>query len=78
VVPELGVPGVASSVARGLSRQVRDLGLGAFKRCTLEGSFGTIVVGESDGVFGAIAHAGSVEPLRLWERLCITVGEAGA
>lgn len=76
VVPALGIPGVASSVARSLSRQVRDLDLGAFKRCTLEGPFGTIVVGEAGGVFGAIAHEGGTAPLRLWDRLAVAVGEA--
>lgn len=76
VTPSLGVPGVASSVARSLSRQVRDLDLGAFKRCTLEGPFGTIVVGEVGCVVGAISHQGGLEPLRLWDRLAVAVGEA--
>lgn len=72
-LPEKGLAGVASSIARGMSRQVREFDLGAFKRCTIEGPFGVIVVGELAGVVAAARHNARREPRWLWERLTVAL-----
>jgi hypothetical protein len=76
-VPDAGLVGVARTVARSVAPRAREFDLGAFKRCTVQGVFGTIVVGEVGGtVVGARSR--SREPLRLWERVTIGMeGEAG-
>jgi hypothetical protein len=70
-----GVVGIARSVARVVIRQVREFDLGGFKRCTVQGSFGTVIVGELGGAVVAARQRGAIEPLRLWER--VTVGLEG-
>jgi predicted regulator of Ras-like GTPase activity (Roadblock/LC7/MglB family) len=72
-VPEKGLPGVAAGVARTVARQVREFDLGAFRRCTIQGPFGIVVVGEVGGVLAAARHRAGVEPLRLWERLTVAL-----
>jgi hypothetical protein len=72
-VPEKGLPAVAAGVARTVARQVREFDLGAFKRCTIQGPFGIVVVGEVGGVLAAARHRAAVEPLRLWERLTVAL-----
>jgi hypothetical protein len=72
-VPEKGLPGVAAGIARTVARQARELDLGAFKRCTIQGPFGIVVVGEVGGVLAAARHRAGVEPLRLWERLTVAL-----
>jgi hypothetical protein len=54
-------------------RQVRELDLGALKRCTVQGPFGTILVGEVGGVVAAVKHRPGQEPHRVWERLCVAL-----
>jgi len=70
---EAGMPGIASAVARTLGRQVRELDLGAFKRCTIEGPFGVVVVGEAAGVVAAVKTTPAHEPHRVWERLTVAL-----
>lgn len=72
-IPERGLPGVAAAVARTVARQVREFDLGAFKRCTLEGPFGVIVVGEVAGVMAAGRRRAGLEPHRVWERLTLAL-----
>lgn len=76
VLPDQGIPGIASAVARSLGRQVRELDLGAFKRCTIEGPFGVVIVGEAAGVVAAVKSKPGHEPHRVWERLTVAL-EAG-
>jgi hypothetical protein len=73
VVPEKGLPGVAAGIARSVARQVREFDLGSFKRCTIQGPFGIVVVGEVGGVLAAVRHRSAIEPLRLWERLTVAL-----
>jgi hypothetical protein len=72
-----GLIGVARTVARDVAPRAREFDLGDFKRCTVQGGFGTIVVGEIGGwVVGARSRGR--EPLRLWERMTVALeGEAG-
>ena len=77
VHPEQGIAGVAAAVARSLGRQVRELDLGAFKRCTIEGPFGVVIVGETAGVVAAVKSRPGHEPHRVWERLTVAL-EGGA
>ena len=70
---EHGLPGLAAAVARGLGRQVRELDLGAFRRCTIEGPFGVLIVGEVAGVVAAVRHRPGHEPHRVWERLTVAL-----
>lgn len=72
-VPDKGLPGVASGVARIVARQVREFDLGAFRRCTIQGPFGVVVVGEVGGVLAAARHRPAYEPLRVWERLTVAL-----
>jgi hypothetical protein len=71
--PEQGVPGIAAAVARTLGRQVRELDLGAFRRCTIQGPFGSLVVGEVGGVVAAVKHRPGHEPHRVWDRLVVAL-----
>lgn len=72
-VPERGLPGIAAAVARTVARQVREFDLGTFKRCTLEGPFGVILVGEVAGVMAAGRRRAGLEPHRVWERLTLAL-----
>ncbi len=72
-VPERGLPGVAAAVARTMVRQVREFDLGAFRRCTIAGPFGQVVVGEVAGVMAAGRARAGIEPHRLWERLTLAL-----
>lgn len=73
LVSETGLPAVVAGLARDLSRQVRELDLGALRRCTLEGPFGLVVLGELGGVVVAARHKPSHEPHRVWERLTVAL-----
>jgi hypothetical protein len=67
-----GLVGVARTVARDVAPRAREFDLGAFKRCTVQGGFGTIVVGEIAGwVVGARSRGR--EPLRLWEGMTVAL-----
>jgi hypothetical protein len=67
---EAGMVGIARAVARRVAPQAREFDLGAFRRCTVQGAFGVIVVGEAGGlVVGARARV--ADPARLWERVML-------
>ncbi|MCC7137941.1 MAG: hypothetical protein IT460_05865 [Planctomycetes bacterium] len=65
--------GVARSVARSVKAQVRELDLGAFRSCIVEGPFGVMVV--ADATSGVVAARGprGTDPHRLTERLTVAV-----
>lgn len=65
--------GVARSVARTVKDQVRELDLGAFRSCSVEGPFGVMVV--ADATSGVVAARGprGTDPHRLTERLTVAV-----
>lgn len=67
--PTSGLAGVARAVARTVRTQVRELEMGSFRRCVVEGPFGVMVVAEAaGGVVAARARRGT-DPHRLAERL---------
>lgn len=65
--------GIARSVARTVKAQVRELDLGAFRSCVVEGPFGVMVVADATG--GVVAARGrrGADPHRLTERLTVAV-----
>lgn len=68
----LGV--VARTISNTVSKQARDLDLGAFKRCSIQGPFGLVVVGSvSNVVAAARRRTGAGEPLHLWERVSVAL-----
>jgi hypothetical protein len=73
VVPQHGLPAVVAGLARDLSRQVRELDLGTLRRCTIQGPFGVVVLGELGGLVAAVRHKASHEPHRVWERLTVAL-----
>lgn len=70
-----GLVNVVRAVSRTVSRYARDLDLGQFKRCTMQGNFGLVTVGEVCGVVTGARWPRNPEPQRLWER--VTVGLEG-
>jgi hypothetical protein len=70
-----GLVDVVRAVSRTVSRYARDLDLGQFKRCTMQGNFGLVTVGEVCGVVTGARWPKNPEPQRLWER--VTVGLEG-
>lgn len=71
-----GLVDVARVVSRTVSRYAHDLDLGAFRRCTIQGEFGLVAVGEVGGVVTGARWRSNPEPARLWER--ISVGLEGS
>ena len=72
-----GLVRVARSVARTITQQAREFDLGAFRRCSIQGPFGQIVVGRTGNNIASAHHRLAVEPLRLWERLALALEGAG-
>jgi tetratricopeptide (TPR) repeat protein len=74
---ESPLTGVAHTVARTVKQQVRELELGSFRRCVVEGPFGTVVVGDTGrGLAAARGRRGS-DPHRLWDRMSVAFEGAG-
>lgn len=73
--PERGsaLAGIARGVARTVKAQARELDLGAFRSCVVEGPFGVMVVADASG--GVVAARGrrGTDPHRLTERLTVAV-----
>jgi len=65
--------GVARAVARTIKAQARELELGAFRRCVVEGPFGVMVVADAAGGVVAARAGRGVDPHRLTDRLCVAV-----
>lgn len=65
--------GVARAVARTIKLQARELELGAFKRCVVEGPFGVMVVADAAGGVVAARAGRGVDPHRLADRLSVAV-----
>lgn len=72
-----GLVRVARSVARTVTQQAREFDLGAFRRCSIQGPFGQIVVGRTGNTIASAHHRLALEPLRLWERLALALEGAG-
>ena len=70
---ESALAGVARAVARTIKTQVRELDLGAFRRCVVEGPFGVMVVADAAGGVVAARAGRGVDPHRLTERLTVAV-----
>ncbi len=68
---EEGLVDVSRVVARTISRYAHDLDLGTFKRCTIQGDFGVVAVGEVGGVVTGARWRITPEPARLWERISV-------
>lgn len=68
-----GLVGVARTVAQTVSHYARDLDLGAFKRCTIQGEFGLVAVGDLAGIVAGARWRRSPEPQRLWARIALAV-----
>jgi hypothetical protein len=71
-----GLVDVARTVAHTISQYARELDLGGFKRCSIEGGFGHVVVGEVGSVVAGVRWRATTEPQRQWER--VTVGLEGS
>ena len=71
--PESALAGVARAVARTVKMQTRELEMGQFRRCTVEGPFGVMVVADAAG--GVVAAKGKkgTDANRLAERLSVAV-----
>jgi hypothetical protein len=70
-----GLVGIAQTVSKTVAPLAREFDLGAFRRCAIQGAFGTIVVGPVGGTLAG-ARSRAREVLRLWER--VAVGLEGA
>jgi hypothetical protein len=70
---DTGLAGVASVVARTVKVQARELEMGPFRRCIVEGPFGVMVVADAAG--GVVAARGrrGTDPHRLAERVAIAI-----
>ena len=75
-IDDESLSGVVRSVARTISQQAREFDLGAFKRCSIEGKFGLLIVGRASNVIVGAHRPRTREPLRLWERLSVTLDGA--
>ncbi len=66
-----GLVDVTRTVARMVARYAREFDLGAFRRCTIQGPFGIVAVGEVGGVVTGARWNQNPEPQRLWERVSV-------
>lgn len=66
-----GLVDVARVVAQTVSRYAHDLDLGSFRRCTIQGPFGLVAVGEVAGLVAGARWRQSPDPSRLWDRVAV-------
>jgi tetratricopeptide (TPR) repeat protein len=76
VEDESGLAHVVHALSRTLLHQVGELDLGALRRCSVDGPFGTLVVGRHHGELVAARRARPIESHRLWERLAMALDTA--
>ena len=62
---------VVRTVGRKVFPQAREFDMGKFKRTTIRGAFGNIVVGRVGNVMVGVRGARSSDPLRMWEHLSV-------
>ena len=62
---------VVRTVGRKVFPQAREFDMGKFKRCTIRGKTGNIVVGRIGNVMVGVRGACSADPLRMWEHLSV-------
>ncbi len=68
---ESGLVDVTRTVARTVARHAREFDMGAFRRCTIEGPFGLVTVGEIGGIVTGARWPANPEPQRLWDRVAL-------
>ena len=66
-----GLVDVSRVVSKTVSLFAHDLDLGTFKRCTIQGDFGVVAVGEIGGVVTGARWPSRPEPGRLWDRIAV-------
>jgi len=62
---------VVRTIGRKVFPQASEFDMGKFRRCTLRGAFGNIVVGRVGNVMVGVRGPQSADPLRMWERLSV-------
>lgn len=66
-----------SEVAQTIATQARELDMGAFRHCVIEGDFGRIVVGSVGDVFvGASRPTRGGDGMRVWDRIAVQLAQA--
>ncbi len=73
---EGGLVDVTRTVIRTIKHHARDVDLGSFRRCTIQGPFGVLTVGEVGGTLTGARWPANPEPLRLWERVALKVEDS--
>ena len=66
---ESGFIELVRTVTGKVFRQAAEFDMGKFKRFTIRGGFGNLVVGRIGNVMVGVRGAATTEPLRLWERV---------
>lgn len=67
---------VVRTVATRVYPQAREFDLGRFERCTIEGSFGTVVIGPVGNVLTGARGRPSAEAHRLWDQVRTAIGNS--
>lgn len=65
-----GLVGVLRTVSSKVLPQATEFDLGKFRRCTIQGRFGNVVIGRIDHLLVGARGQSADEPLRLWKRVC--------
>jgi hypothetical protein len=71
-----GLVDVVRIVATKVFPQAREFDMGRFNRCTVQGSLGNVVIGPVGHLLAGARCRTSVEPLRMWERVRMTIEDA--
>ncbi len=75
---ESGLARVVGTIARAVSKQAREMDLGGFKRCSIQGPFGLVVAGRVNTVIAGARTASRMrEPARLWESVSVKIDGVG-
>ncbi len=64
---------VVRTVGRKVFPQATEFDMGKFKRCTIRGATGNVVVGRVGNVMVGVRGARSEEPVRMWDRLSVAL-----
>ncbi|MDA1196314.1 MAG: hypothetical protein O2894_14185 [Planctomycetota bacterium] len=62
---------VVRTVGRKVFPQAREFDMGKFKRCTIRGDFGNVVVGRVGNVMVGVRGPQSTDPTRMWDALAM-------
>jgi hypothetical protein len=69
--PEARFIDVVRTVSRKVFPHAGEFDMGKFKRCTIQGAFGSVVVGRIGNVMVGVRTRWTAEPARTWERLAV-------